>query len=79
MSHTPNSLHEAFPEFGARISELKVEDRHFGAMADQYDSLNHEVHRIETDLEPASDEVLEDLKKQRLAVKDQIFQALTQA
>ena len=41
--------------------------------------INREVHRIETDVEPASDEVLEDLKKKRLHLKDQIAALLAAA
>ena len=51
---------------------LKTSDAHFARLADEYHTVNREVHRIETDVEPASDDVLEDLKKKRLNLKDQI-------
>jgi hypothetical protein len=79
MSHTPHGLHEEFPELGPKIGELKSEDPHFAQLAERYDALNHAVERMEDGLEPVADEVLEDTKKERLALKDQIYAVLTQA
>ncbi len=72
MSHVPHELHEEFPEAVATLHALKTSDAHFSRLADEYHTVNREVHRIETDVAPASDEVLEDLKKKRLNLKDQI-------
>ncbi len=76
MSHTPHELHEEFPEFADRIHALKASDRHFARLADEYHRLNRTVHRAETDIEPTSDEHLEEMKKQRLKLKDEIFALL---
>jgi len=72
MSHTPHELHEEFPEFAAKITELKTGGGRFAQMADAYHELNRAVHRMETGLEAVADEVLEDFKKKRLALKDDI-------
>ncbi|MHB2169893.1 YdcH family protein [Alsobacter sp. R-9] len=72
MTHVPHGLHEEFPTAAAKISSLKIGDAHFARLADQYETLNREIHRIETDVEPASDETLENLKKKRLRLKDEI-------
>lgn len=72
MSHVPHELHEEFPEAAAALTHLKSNDAHFAKLSDQYHELNREIHRIETDIQPASDEALETLKKQRLALKDEI-------
>ena len=72
MSHVPHELHEEFPEFATRIHELKLSDAHFAKLADAYHAVNREVHRIETDIEPASDDVVNQKRRQRLALKDQI-------
>lgn len=72
MSHVPHELHEEFPEAANTLHALKTSDAHFARLADEYHTVNREVHRIETDVEPASDDVLEDLKKKRLNLKDQI-------
>jgi uncharacterized protein YdcH (DUF465 family) len=72
MSHVPHELHEEFPEAADALHTLKTSDAHFARLSDEYHTVNREIHRIETDVEPASDEVLEDLKKKRLHLKDQI-------
>ena len=79
MSHVPHELHEEFPEATETLHVLKTKDAHFARLADEYHTVNREVHRIETNVEPASDEVLEDLKKKRLHLKDQIAALLVAA
>jgi uncharacterized protein len=72
MSHVPHELHEEFPEAAEALHALKTENAHFAKLSDEYHDVNREIHRIETDVAPASDEALEDLKKKRLVLKDQI-------
>ena len=72
MTHTPHELHEEFPEKAAKIHALKTSDPHFAKLADAYHDLNREIHRMETDVEPASDDAMEDAKKRRLALKDEL-------
>lgn len=67
-----------FPEFEAKIHDLKVSDNHFKKLFDEYDNLDHEVYRIETDSEPASDDTLNNLRVERVRVKDQIYAYLNQ-
>ncbi len=79
MSHVPHELHEEFPEAAEALHTLKTSDAHFARLAEEYHTINREVHRIETDLEPASDDALEELKKKRLHLKDQIAALLAAA
>lgn len=72
MSHTPHELHEEFPDKAEKIHQLKVSNTHFAKLADTYHSLNRTIHRAETDIEPMDDFHLEDLKKQRLKLLDEI-------
>jgi uncharacterized protein YdcH (DUF465 family) len=72
MSHTPHELHEEFPDAHDRLHALKLSDQHFARLSERYHDINREIHRIETNIAPASDETLEDLKKQRLHLKDEI-------
>ncbi len=72
MSHVPHELHEEFPDKADALHTLKTSDAHFARLAEEYHVVNREIHRIESEVEPASDEVLEDLKKKRLHLKDQI-------
>ena len=79
MSHVPHELHEEFPEAADILHTLKTTDAHFARLSDEYHTINREVHRIETTVEPAADEVLENLKKKRLHLKDQIAAMLAAA
>ena len=79
MSHTPNDLREEFPEAVDVLHQLKVHNAHFATLAERYHDLNREIHRIETDLEPASDARVEALKKQRLALLDDISAIVAKA
>jgi hypothetical protein len=79
MSHTPNDLREEFPEAVDILHQLKVRDAHFATLAERYHDLNREIHRIESDLEPASDARAEALKKQRLALLDDISAIVAKA
>ncbi|MDY6941720.1 MAG: YdcH family protein [Pseudomonadota bacterium] len=65
-------LHE-FPEHREIIHELKVKDSHFAKLFDAYHNLDHEVHRIEVGAEATSDEYLENRKKERLRLKDELY------
>ncbi|MHC5654274.1 YdcH family protein [Stappia sp. ICDLI1TA098] len=72
MSHVPHELHEEFPDQTEALHSLKLGNAHFARLADEYHEVNREVHRAETDVSPVSDEALEEMKKKRLALKDQI-------
>ena len=63
MNHVPYELHEEFPEFAARIHELNISNAHFTNLADRYHEVNRAIHRMETEVEPISDDTLEDKKK----------------
>ena len=72
MSHVPHELHEEFPDQADALHALKLDNTHFAKLSDDYHAVNREIHRVETEVEPASDEALEELKKQRLHLKDEI-------
>ena len=74
-----HSLAKELPEFKDKIHELKMNDRHFARLFDDYHDLDHEVIRIEEGVENTSDEYLESLKKQRLHLKDQLYSILKSA
>jgi uncharacterized protein len=72
MSHTPHELAEEFPNAADRIHALKETDGHFARLADEYHAVNRQIHRIETNVEPASDVFQTQLRKHRMALKDEI-------
>lgn len=72
-----HNLSEAFPEFEEKIYLLKTNDNHFKNLFEKYDDLDHEIYRIETNTEPASDDTLNELRIARVRLKDEIYQYLT--
>ncbi|MEZ5999605.1 YdcH family protein [Hyphomonas sp.] len=76
MSNTPHELSAEFPDLADKIHELKTSNAHFAKLADEYHELNRQIHRIETDVEPASDEHQTELRKQRMALKDELYAML---
>ena len=76
MSHTPHELVEEFPAAVEHIHTLKHSDPHFARLAEQYHEVNRQIHRIETDIEPASDAFQTRLRKQRMTIKDEINRIL---
>lgn len=68
-----HDLHHEFPEHHDRIHALKTGNAHFARLFDEYHDVNREVRRIEEGVENTSDAYLEDLKKKRLMLKDQLL------
>lgn len=68
-----HDLAHELPEFKDRIHELKTSDAHFHKQFERYDELTKEVERLEKQDVPITDEHLEELKKERLAVKDELY------
>ncbi len=72
MSNTPNALAEQFPEAVDKITTLKESDGHFARLCQDYDALNHKIHLAESNVTPTDDFHLIELRKQRLALLDEI-------
>ena len=72
MAHTPNELGAVFSRDAEVLHALKMENAHFVKLSDKYHEVNREVHRIEAEVDAASDERFETLKKERLALLDEI-------
>lgn len=76
MSNTPHALTEEFPDKAQLIHDLRASNAHFAKLSDAYHELNRDIHRGETDVEPMDDMHLEELKKKRLALLDEITSLL---
>ena len=72
LSDKHDLIHE-LPEHKERILKLKMSDKHFEKMYDEYNELDQQILRMEEGFETPSDEYLEELKKKRLHLKDQLF------
>ncbi|MGR3635469.1 MAG: YdcH family protein [Shimia sp.] len=73
MSNTPHELSAEFPEFIEKMSSLKVADKHFARLAEDYHALNRKVHAAETNVQPREELAEMDLRKRRGALKDEIY------
>jgi len=71
-----HDLAHEFPEFKDEIHKLKISSTHFARLFDAYEQTEREVHRIEVEDVPVSDAYVEDLKKKRLHLKDEIYALL---
>lgn len=68
-------LHE-FPELEGKIDEMRASNATFAKLMDTYDGLDAKVRQLEELGTPVADETIEDLKKQRLLLKDQLYDLL---
>ncbi len=73
----PHELQDEFRNETALIERLTEANYLFRQLASRYDEINRHIYRIESEDEPTTDEVLEDLKKERLKLRDQISAMLT--
>ncbi|MBI1416344.1 MAG: DUF465 domain-containing protein [Limimaricola sp.] len=74
--HTPHELAEEFPDHVEKLQAMKAASPQFAALMDKYHEVNRMIHRAETDLEPTDDAHMEDLRKERLRLKDAVAAGL---
>ncbi len=77
--HTPHELTTIFARDRDLVSQLKQNDPHYARLAEEYHEVNRQVHRIESETEAASDERIEELKRKRLGLLDEITAIVTKA
>ncbi len=68
-----------FPEYRDLITQLKHSDMHFTRLFDRHNEIDQKVKNIESNIEHASDYDVENLKKEKLHLKDEIYAILTKA
>jgi uncharacterized protein len=75
LGESHDLMHE-FPEFRDRIAVLRRNDATFSRLMDGYDQLDAQIRELEELGSPVTDETIEDLKKQRVGLKDQLYNLL---
>lgn len=65
-----------FPEYREQIAHLRANDRHFSRLFDEHNKLDHKVKQLEDKNSPAYQNDIELLKKQKLVLKEQIYELL---
>ncbi len=71
-----HDLFHEFPELESKIASLRSANQEFARLMDDYDSLDARVRSLEELGVPVADETIEELKKQRLMLKDHLYQLL---
>ena len=68
-----------FPEYRDLITRLKTEDDHFARIFDRHNDLDQQIRNMESGLVPANGVTIENLKKEKLQLKDSLYQILRKA
>jgi uncharacterized protein YdcH (DUF465 family) len=68
-----------FPEYRDLITRLKGQDHHFTRLFDKHNELDQQIKNMEGRIVSASNEEIETLKKEKLALKDQLYTILKKA
>ena len=76
MSTTHHDLAHELPEFKDAIHELKTSNTHFRKLFEAYGAATKEIEQMAERGSNVSDIQAEKMKKQRLALKDELFQML---
>lgn len=76
MTNTPHQLVEDFPDYADRISVLKAANPRFAKIYEEYHDVNRAIHRAEVEVEPVCDEYMDDMRKTRMSLKDELYAML---
>lgn len=68
-----------FPEYRDLITDLKNSDTRFQRLFDKHNTLDQTIQNMEARLEAATHEQIENLKKEKLLIKDQLYVLLRKA
>lgn len=68
-----------FPEYRDLITKLKGHDTHFTRLFDKHNSLDQVIKNKEAHIEPGTQIEIEQLKKEKLAIKDELYAILKRA
>jgi len=75
LGESHDLLHE-FPDLENRIASLCDADEKFADLMKGYDDVDARVRELEELGTPVSDETIEELKKERLMMKDRLYEML---
>ena len=76
MTIEHHNLINEFPEYKDKIHDLKMNNRHFQHLSHDYHELDKKIRQSEVEANVVCDETLEDYKKQRLHLKDELLKLL---
>jgi uncharacterized protein len=73
---TKHPIYLDFPEFADKIKDLYHHNDEFQVLVHSYTELDEKIYKIETDEELAMDDELSQLRKDRVFLKDEIYNFL---
>ncbi len=73
MNVDHHDLQHEFPEYAAAIHALKAGNQHFERLFDEYNALTAKVEALEENDSPVADTALEEMKRLRLRLKDELY------
>ena len=68
-----------FPEYRDLITQLKGHDTHFTRLFDKHNNMDQVIKNKEAHIEPGTQIEIEQLKKEKLALKDELYAILKKA
>ena len=68
-----------FPEYRELITQLKHKDHHFTRLFDEHNDLDQKIKNMESRIAPGTPEEIENLKKTKLKLKDELYVILKKA
>lgn len=74
VMHHP--LVDEFPEHKDTIHQLKLHNPHFRRLTHEYEGIDKSIVRAEQGIETVNDDYLSEIKKERLHLKDIIYQMI---
>ena len=74
-----HTIGDEFPEYKERIHTLKTSNAHFQSLLTKWEEIDKQIARAESRIELMSEEQEEQLRRNRLALKDEIYAMLSEA
>lgn len=68
-----------FPEYREQITQLRISDLNFVRLFEKHNALDQKIRHMEAHLEPSTHEEIEQLKKEKLMIKDALYNILKKA
>jgi len=76
LSH---DLYQDFPDLAGKIDLLKMSNPRFARLLDDHDAVDKQIYNVEKGSSPLDGLALEESKRQRLRLKDELCQMLKDA
>ncbi len=73
MLGEPHDLLHEFPELEGKIESMRETNPDFAHLMNDYDDLDARVRQLEELGIPVADETIEELKKERVVLKDRLY------